>query len=216
MIWIFVALLAAASFAAMVRVLKLPRRMWELVGAALLVGVAGYALQGSPGQAGSPKAPLQTHEASAAALVAERQKLGSSASAGQPNQWQIISDALARHGQFAEAAAVLQGATAQNPRNADAWLAMGNALVGHAEGFLSPAALHAYRKAGEADPGHPGPPFFLGAALIQSGRIAEGRALWAELLARSPAEAPWRADLAARLTQLDAMLAQQQAQGPAR
>ncbi|MEY4239135.1 MAG: hypothetical protein RL339_1736, partial [Pseudomonadota bacterium] len=84
--------------------------------------------------------------------------------------------------------------------------------TGHAEGNLTPAALYAYGRAAQADPAHPGPPFFLGLALAQSGKLAEARGLWAELLGRSPKDAPWRQDLAERLQRLDAFIAMQAAQ----
>ena len=88
---------------------------------------------------------------------------------------------------------------------------MGNALVGHAEGTISPAAIYAYGRAARAAPDSPGPPFFLGMAMIQSGQIAQGRQLWADLLARSPKEAPWRGDLEKRLAELDSFMARQMA-----
>ena len=71
--------------------------------------------------------------------------------------------------------------------DADAWLALGNYLMGHTEGVLSPAALYAYRRAAEVDPQHPGPAFFYGMALISNGKPAEGRALWARLKLRGDA-----------------------------
>ena len=118
---------------------------------------------------------------------------------------------MTRHGQYADAATILRGAVEKDPANGQAWLAMANALVGHSQGMLSPAALYAYRRASAADPQAPGPPFFLGMALAQSGRLAEARTLWATLLARAPADAPWRADLGKRLEMLDRFIAQQQA-----
>lgn len=210
MIWIFVGLLAIAVFGVLAFVFKAPRSGWEAIGAALLLGVAGYAAQGSPGKPGAPHPPQEVIQGSSAALVSIRQKL-----AANPeqigNNWQVIADALARHGQFADAAGVLLGAVEKDPKNADAWLALGNAMVGHAEGTLSPAALFAYQRASAADPSHPGPPFFLGLALAQSGRLDEGRAMWAGLLERSPKDAPWRADLAARVDQLDALIVRRNA-----
>jgi cytochrome c-type biogenesis protein CcmH len=126
----------------------------------------------------------------------------------------MTADAFARHGQYADAAGILLGAVDKNPKDADAWLALANALVGHAEGTLSPAALYAYRNAAIAAPNHPGPPFFLGLAMAQSGRFADARSLWADLLASTPPDAPWRADLQDRLTRLDALIARQdQARG---
>lgn len=213
MSWAVVIGLALAAFALLAFVFKAPRKGWEAIGAALLLGIAGYALQGSPAQPGAPKPPVEQTREGAAALVAARKALSQQAM-GTPNSWMVIADAFARNGQFGDAAGVVLGAVEKDPNNADAWLALGNNLVGHAEGTLSPAALYAYRRAETADPQHPGPPFFLGLALAQNGKLAEGRALWAGLLERAPRDAPWRADLAERLGRLDAFIAMQQGQPP--
>ena len=83
---------------------------------------------------------------------------------------------------------------------------MANALVGHAQGALSPAALYAYRQAEAADPAAPGPPFFLGLAMVRDGRLPEARKLWGGLLARSPKDAAWRPDLEDKLARLDKIM----------
>lgn len=212
--WVLVCGLAAAAFAALAWAFKIPRKGWEAIGAALMLGIAGYALQGHPAQPGAPRqAAPQTREG-AAALVAARQQLARDGGAN-PNSWVTISDALARNGQYSDAAGVVLGAVEKDPNNADAWLALGNYLMGHTEGVLSPAALHAYRRAAQADPQHPGPAFFMGLALAQNGRLTEGRAMWADLLARAPKDAPWRADLAERLARLDGFIAAQDARDAA-
>jgi cytochrome c-type biogenesis protein CcmH len=113
--------------------------------------------------------------------------------------------------QWPETAEVLRGAVAKDPGNADAWLAMAVALVSHADGQISPAAFYAFGRAEAAAPENPGIPLFLGQALAQSGRIEEGRKVWADLLARTPEDAQWRAGLVERLDQLDAFIAQRQA-----
>ncbi len=208
MSWLPVIVLAALAFLAAVFVFKAQRSGWETIGAALLLGIAGYALQGSPGVSGAPKAVPESLHADGSAAVAARQALGNDR-AGMQSNWQIVADGMARNGQFGDAATMLLGAVEQNPANADAWLALGNALMGHAQGNLSPAALYAYRRAEAAAPDHPGPPFFLGLALAQTGQPEAGRRLWAELLARSPQDAPWRADLEARLAELDGFIAEQ-------
>lgn len=209
MTWALVILTALAAFLLAV-LLKAPRRGWEAIGAALLVGIAGYAFQASPGQPGSPKEAAEQAAKSGAAMVQARQQLAQAQASGQGlNRWMVIGDALARNGQYGEAAGVILGAVEQDPKNGEAWLAMANALVGHAEGNLTPAAFYAYGRAAQADPASPGPPFFLGLALAQSGKLAEARGLWAELLQRSPQDAPWRGDLAERLKRLDAFIAMQ-------
>lgn len=206
MTWVVVFLLALAAFCGMAFVLKAPRKGWEAIGAALLLGVAGYGLQGSPGLAGAPKPPAQTIAKNPAALVEARKNLSSGQSSAGDN-WVTVGDALARNGQYANAATVLLGAVEKDPNNGEAWLAMANALVGHADGQLTPASLYAFRHAADAAPDNPGPPFFLGLALAQSGRLVEARQLWAELLRRTPPDAPWKADLEMRLGQLDEFIA---------
>lgn len=206
MAWVLVIGLALVVFGLVCLVFRAPRASWEVVGAALLLGVAGYALQGSPGFPGAPKTPAE-RQSSGAADIAARDAMGEGAVQGDKHL--VIADALARHGQYADAAEVLRGAVKKDPTNAAAWLSMANDLVGHAEGTISPAAIYAYGRAAEAAPDSAGPPFFMGLALIRSGRFDEGRTLWADLLGRSPKEAPWRADLQNRLTELDAFLARQ-------
>ena len=212
MIWVFVLGLALAAFALAAFILKAPRGGWEAIGAALFVGIAGYALQGAPNQPGSPTTAAESTGQNGAALVAARQAMAGGQVQGQ--RLLIIADGLARQGQFGDAAGVLRGAVAANPRDGEAWLALANALVGHAGGTLSPAALMAFQRAADAAPDNPGPPFFLGLALAQSGQLAEARRIWAELVARSPAGAPWRADLTQRLSALDGVIARQAAAAP--
>ena len=210
MTWLWIIGLALAAFAVLAVVLKAPRSGWEAVGAALALGLAGFAMQASPAQPGAPKEAEQRADKSGAALVEARQALaGAQAMPNMPNRWMVIADALSRNGQYGDAAGVVLGAVEKDPNNAEAWLSLANNLVAHADGALTPAAQYAYRRAAQADPQHPGPPFFLGLALAGSGRLAEGRALWADLLARTPADAPYRADLVERLKRLDSFIAEQ-------
>ena len=205
MTWALILLVAAAVFAMMAFVLKMPRAGWELSGAALFLGIAGYALQGHPGMPGAPKAPVENKRAADEALIKQRQQMGDNFAKGQ--SWLILADGLARQGQFGAAADVLRKGAEQFPEDADIWVSMGNALVGHSDGLITPSAQYAFQKAATIAPDHPGPPFFMGLALAQSGRLAEARAIWAELLERSPAQAPYRADLSERIQRIDSMLA---------
>ena len=211
MIWVMAFALALAVFAVLALALKVPRGGWTALGAALLLGLAGFAAQSSGGQPGAPRASRESLFRNPGMIVDVRlELLGKNRPIG--NRWQVIADAMVRHGQFSEAAEVLRGAVGENPRDAEAWLALGNALVGHADGALSPAALYAYRQASAADPASPGAPFFLGLALAQSGRLDEGRALWAGLLDQAAAAAPWRGGVAMRLQRLDELIAVRNAQ----
>jgi hypothetical protein len=57
------------------------------------------------------------------------------------------------------------------------------ALVGHADGFVTPAAVQAFGRAKAIDPAHPGAEYFLGFAYLQSGEIRAARNVWAGLVA---------------------------------
>lgn len=202
--WIIAIGLALAVLAAAILILRLPRKGWEVVAAALVLGLAGYALQGTPGEAGSPREPAEKQGGD---NPKSDEKLNEKPVSSDP--WVVTANALYRHGQYADAANYLRGALRTNPGNAEAWMVTANSLVAHAEGNLSPAALYAFQQAQAAAPDHPGPQFFLGMALAQSGKLVEGRAVWAQLLARSPADAPWRADLEQQIARLDAFIASQ-------
>ncbi|WP_159982507.1 MULTISPECIES: tetratricopeptide repeat protein [unclassified Novosphingobium] len=213
MIWVFVIGLAVVALVLLLFVLKVPRGAREVVGSALLLGIAGYVSQGSPGQAGAPKEASEQVSGNAAALVDARSKVTNS---GIPtlNRWVVTADAFARNGRYADAAEVLRIAVEEDPKSSEAWLAMANAIVAHADNSLTPAALYAYRRAARADPDAPGPPFFLGLAFAQEGRLAETRTLWAGVLERAPADAPWRAPLAQQLQRLDTVIAAQKGEAP--
>lgn len=198
-------LLAAAAFALAALALRLPRAGWTLFGAALLFGLAGYALQGSPGQAGAPESAIATAADAGVALVEARRELYGPT---PPSRFVTVADGFARRGQFSDAAGILRGSLDKNPQDPEAWLALANALVENAEGQLTPAAMYAFSQAERQDPSSPGPGFFLGVALINSGRPAEARRLWSDMLARAPADAPWREGLKERLDRLDLLIAQ--------
>ncbi|AKM10580.1 tetratricopeptide repeat protein [Croceicoccus naphthovorans] len=213
--WIIAIGLAIATFAAMLFVLKMPRGGREFAAAALLVGLAGYALQGSPSEPGSPTQPRENAESGQATLVEARRMMDEEF--GEGRNYLITADAYARAGQFGAASSLLRGAVRKNPDDPDLWLALGNALVGHTGGIITPAALYAFQKASDIAPTHPGPPFFTGLALAQSGQFEDARKIWQELLNRpvEDGDDEWRADLSARLARLEAIIAMQSgAAGP--
>jgi cytochrome c-type biogenesis protein CcmH len=203
--WLAVGSLTLAAFALAVLLLKLPREGFTLFGAALVFGLAGYAWQGSPGQPAAPKPAAAEAGEQGVAMVEGRSALFSRTL--PPPNYLITSDAFARRGQFADAAALLQKGLRDNPDDLESWLALGMALVGHADGFVTPAAVQAFGRARAIDPGHPGAEYFLGYAYLQSGEVVAARNVWKGLVERSPADAPWREGLAAEVARLDDMIA---------
>lgn len=195
--WAIVIGMAALCFALLWRVGRVPRMSWELIGAALLLGLAGYAWQGRPALAGHP---VQGRDALAEvdpALIEQRKAM--SGRFGGEQQWLDTADSYGRNISARAAVVVMLGGVREYPKSADMWVGLGNALVNHSEGMITPAAQYAFQQGANLSPEHPGPPFFMGLALAQSGQLARAEALWSELLARAPAEAPWRADLETRL-----------------
>jgi cytochrome c-type biogenesis protein CcmH len=206
MAWAMVIALAVAAFAVLVALFKAPRRSWEAIAAALIFGLAGFAFQARPAQPGAPKDALEAAPKSGQALVEARHQFSQNGPISR-SRLLITADALSRNGSFGDAASLALGAAEEDPNNADAWLALAINLVAHSEGNLTPAALYAFRRTEQLDPKNPGLAFFLGLALAQNGQLDKGRALWVDLLAREPKDAPWREDVELRLAALDQFIA---------
>ena len=206
MTWIAVIFLAIGAFVLAILLLRIDRANWMIFAAVLTFGLAGYAWQGSPDLSSAPKGPEDTDRVSGEALVEARRSLFDQTR--PPADYLILSDAFARRGDYTSAAQLLSRQLGNNPADGEGWLALGNALVEHAGGNVTPAAAEAYARAEQALPGHPGPSFFMGAALLRSGDIRGARNVWQDLLDASPADAPWNGELRARIERMDAVIAQ--------
>lgn len=155
--------------------------------AALLLGGAGYALQGSPSLPGAPAENMEARNV--LPLTDARHAFFGDFTPAEP--WLRMSEALARDGKSVEAVGILQNAVKRYPGDAQLWIGLGNALVDHGHG-LSPAAELAYKRAEQVAPGHPAAPFFYGLALARSGDRDGAVTLWKQILAKAPPNASWR------------------------
>lgn len=173
--------------ASLLWVLRVRDAMLQLAGAALLFGAAGYAVQGQPGLAGSPRSASQ----GSPPIPLTRLRHAFFGTFGPTEHWLVISESYASRGQTEDAAKALTAAVREHPGDPLLWVGLGNALTDHA-GTLTPASELAFNRAAELAPRHPGPPFFLGLALVRSGDPQDGVALWQKLLADAPANASWR------------------------
>ncbi len=199
--WVFIIVLAVIAAGLLLRYARLPRAGVELVLAAALLAVAGYAWQGSPREAGAPVKPREaTLLAPDLAAVATRRAM--SGRFGEDVQVVEFADTLDRLGLTREAVTAVRTAIRKRPGSVDLWVALGNTLVFHGGGALSPASEFAFRHAADLNPAHPAPQFFLGLALARSGRSQDAAQVWSSLLARTPPNAPWRVDLERRLAAL--------------
>ena len=203
--WIAVIATVLIAFVFAAFVLKLPKQGWTLFAAVLVFGLAGYAWQGSPEQPSSPKPEVTRAPQSGEQMVDLRNELFEQ-TAPKP-RYMIVSDALASNGKFGDAAGALRRGLRENPEHLEAWIALGNALIGHAQGFVTPAAKEAYDRASALDDKSPIPDLFLGAAYMQSGEVIKARELWAARLERAPEDAEWRDNFKIRVERLDEMIA---------
>lgn len=178
---------------------KLGKGGLELTGATLMLALAGYAWQGHPDVTGNPVQAVDQTAPSDVPTTLRNEREGNVLT---ENQWLSLADALIQAGKTQAAVSILGEGTRKAPTNPDVWVGLGNALVVHNNGQISPAASYAFEKAAQIAPNHPGPPFFLGLGLAQAGKMDEAGEIWRGLLARAPADAPWKADLEARLAQI--------------
>ena len=184
--WLILLLLVALSLGAL-RLFRVRGAAFTAGAAALLVGAAGYALQGSPDLRGVPAQGIEGRDYFP--LTQARHAFFGHFTPAE--SWLRMSEALARDGHSKDAVGILQNAVNRYPGDAQLWVGLGNALVDHARG-ITPAAELAYRRAEEVTPGYPGPPFFYGLALARSGDREGAVKLWRNILATAPKDASWR------------------------
>lgn len=210
--WVILAMMIAFTALALALIGRLPRSTWEVVGAALLVGCAGYAWQGHPEMVGSPRSTQTQLVPFDEDLVMMRRTLGERFGKSAP--WLTMSDGFARQGKTQDAANILISGLRANPDNADLWVGMGNALVAHGGGIVSPSAKYSYNRAADAAPDAISPLFFHGMALARSGDLEPARKIWSTLLPHVPIANPLHQQLAVNIAMIDKAIAQAAANLP--
>ncbi len=147
---------------------RLPMKDMAGPGAALLLGLAGYAWQAHPGLAGHPVKGTESAKFDER-LAEKRRSLGERL--GPASKWLIMSDGLALQGNTQDAANVLVSGLKATPNDPDLWVGLGNALLAHGDGRLSPAAANAYRRALALEPQGISPNYFLRAGARAIGPV---------------------------------------------
>lgn len=163
-IWLIL-LAVAATFARLL--LRGGREPWPVVALALMFGLGGYALTGSPTRPAQMAKPASNDSTAFPELMEARQTL--LPFSGEAGAWITFADARARQGHAQDGIEALQEAIRRQPRNAALWTALGNGLLLHAEGTLTPAAELAYARAAALAPDDPAPPAFRALAERMSG-----------------------------------------------
>lgn len=190
-IWILLLLGAAAVILALWHFARLDRAGLQFLASALLLALAGYAWQGSPGLAGSPKRAIVREERPPTLFAEHRKEMfGRFDSA---DAWLTIAENYQRRGKTRDGAGVIRSALRKRPNNAVLWLGLANALILHADGMMTPAAQLAFQRSEILAPDHPGPVFFYGLALAQGGNLDQAESVWRTYLTTRPIDARWRA-----------------------
>jgi len=209
--WFFVFIFVVAIGGFLLTAGKLPKSAYHITAAGLFLGAAGYAWQGQPSLPGSSISVTVETAAFDESTVASRNDLGEQF--GSSRQWLVVADALNRSGRHKDAANYLRNGVRRNPKNSDIWAGLGSALVAHAKGVMTPPAQYAFDRAKAVNPDHPAPPFFLGLAHLQGGRLDEAEQVWRALLTKAQADDPWREDLESRLQLIENIRADQKRAG---
>jgi cytochrome c-type biogenesis protein CcmH len=199
--WLIILVLALATGLLLWRIGRFDGAATQLLAAALLLALAGYAWQGRPTLAGAPKPPPESADVSESGFAEMRgDLLGRFTSAGS---WLTIAESYQRRGNTRGAVGIIRSGLRRNPEDAVLWVGLGNALVIHADGLMTPAAEYAFQRAARIAPDHPGPRFFYGLSLAQGGRFDEAEQVWRELAAAAPEGSPWREAVEERLQMIE-------------
>lgn len=199
--WLVMLGLAAALLLGLWRFLSFDRAALQFLGAGIAVALAGYVWQGRPDFPGAPRPEAARAQVPDNVFGSLRRELFGPIHAG--NSWLTIADSYLRRGDTRSAAGIIRSGLRQQPEDATLWIGLGNALVLHSAGTITPAADLAFARAKELAPDHPGPGFFHGLALAQGGRFAEAEREWRALAEGDLPDGAWRAQVEGRLALIE-------------
>ena len=202
--WLLATLLAAIVFAALMTLVPGRKQLWPVIAAAVVLGLAGYAWQGSPEQASSPAQPITAKLKAADALLQMRADMDTGYGIGK--QWLITADSYARSGKYNYSAAFIQAGLREHPKNPDLWSGLGVVLLLAGDGQMSPPAKMAFANARKFGPRNPAPDYFEGLVELFEGRPTKTVEIWQSLVENAPDKAIWRPKLESQLGGLKTML----------
>jgi len=171
----------------------------QLVLAALMLGAAGYAVQGRPSLPGAAREAGR--RAPPLSLTEPRQAMLGRFTVAEP--WLMMADSFERRGDTGNAVKIIRSGLRKHPRDVALHVGLGNALVDHA-GMVTPASTIAFERARQLAPKHPAPLFFQGLALARSGEREQALTLWQQALGLTPASASYRAIITGGVQALNA------------
>ena len=117
--------------------------------------------------------------------------------------WTVLAPVLARLGRYDDAVRAYRNVVTYAGDSAERRSDLGEALALVAGGVVTAEAKAEFERAVAQDANEPRANYFLGLAAEQDGRKADAAAIWRAILAKAPADAPWRPLVQAALTRVD-------------
>src|SRR6266550_6325429 len=106
--------------------------------------------------------------------------------------WSVLAPVLARLGRFDDAVRAYRNSITYAGDSAERRSDLGEALAIAAGGVITAEAKAEFERAVAQNAGEPRAHYYLGLAAEQDGRQADAAAIWHAMLAKAPADAPWR------------------------
>jgi cytochrome c-type biogenesis protein CcmH len=116
--------------------------------------------------------------------------------------WNVLAPVLARLGRYDEAVRAYRNSLTYNGDSAGRRADLGEALAAAAGGVVTSEAKTEFERALALNADEFKASYFLGLAAEQDGRSAEAASIWRAMLARAPADAPWRPVVQAALARV--------------
>ena len=157
-----------------------------------LGGMGLYLSLGSPGLPGLPFAERQGDGAREAQMLVAQLERRLESDPQDAEGWLVLARVYERGGRYLDAAEAYRKIIALGRGGAEVQASLGEVLIAAAGGQVVREARLAFAEAIGLDPANPRARYYAGLAMAQDGRIAEALAVWRDLIADSPPDAPWR------------------------
>ncbi|TQF34380.1 c-type cytochrome biogenesis protein CcmI [Bradyrhizobium sp. UNPA324] len=174
---------------------------WRRVAAVLalaglpLVAIAVYMPLGSPRLQDFPLAQRERAPGKAQSLenLVEQVQQHLEKNPTDGRGWNVLAPVLQRLGRFDDAVRAYRNSLTYNGESAERRADLGEALSAAAGGVVTAEAKSEFERAHALSADDPKANYFLGLAAEQDGRKDDAANIWRALLAKAPADAPWRA-----------------------
>jgi cytochrome c-type biogenesis protein CcmH len=106
--------------------------------------------------------------------------------------WNVLAPVLVRLGRFDDAVRAYRNSLTYNGESSERRADLGEAIAAAAGGVVTAEAKTEFERAHGLNADDPKANYFLGLAAEQDGRKDDAANIWRSLLAKAPADAPWR------------------------